>query len=200
MVGIYCIRHDDKFYVGQSINIERRWKGHCCDLMKGKHNNKHLQSSWNKYEHNTFHFEVIEICIPENLDDREQYWMNELDSFHQGFNQRPQASSMKGTKRSDETRRKMSEMRKGKKHKPHTKRGPHSEETRRKMCESHKRRVTMSKAGKRRAPVSEETKRKLSEAWKHRTPVSDETKRKLSEAGKRRHEARRAAKIEKELL
>ena len=72
---------------------------------------------------------------------------------------------------SDETRRKMSES-----HKEQTV----TDETRRKLSESLKGRT-----------FSEESRRKLSEAAKHRSPISDETRRKLSEARKRYYAKKR---------
>lgn len=75
-----------------------------------------------------------------------------------------------GINMSDETRRKMSEARKGENHPFY---GKHrSEETRRKISESHKGKV-----------LSDETRKKMSEAKKN---MSEETRRKISEAAKRR--------------
>ena len=80
----------------------------------------------------------------------------------------------------EETKRKMSEARKGK---------HHSEEHKRKLSESHKGQIPWNK-GKH---LSEETRRKLSEARKGQIPwnkgkhLSEETKRKKSEALKGKH-------------
>lgn len=75
----------------------------------------------------------------------------------------------------------MSEAKKGRK------RGPMSEETKRKISEVNK--------GRKRGPMSEEHKRKISEATKGRI-VSKETKRKKSETyRKNRAEERRIEKI-----
>lgn len=82
----------------------------------------------------------------------------------------------KGKKFSEESRKKMSEARKGKH--PWNKGKKMSEETRRKLSEVHK--------GKKRNPHSEETKRKISEArkgWK----MPEEQKNKLSEVNKGKH-------------
>lgn len=94
------------------------------------------------------------------------------------------SNALKGIKRSQETRRKMSESMKGNqnsKGKPNANKCKHlSEETRRKMSESRKGHV-----------VSEDTRRKISEAQKGRpspfkgVPRSEETKRKISEAKRR---------------
>ena len=72
----------------------------------------------------------------------------------------------KGKKVSEETKRKISEAKKG------IKKAPHTEETKRKLSEARK--------GKK---VSEETKRRISETLKGRK-TSEETKRKMSEAKK----------------
>ena len=81
---------------------------------------------------------------------------------------------------SDETRRKISEAKKGK---------THSEETKRKMSDIHKgktlseeHKIKLSKANKGRTR-SEETKRKIGEGHKGKT-LSEETKTKISEAKK----------------
>ena len=92
--------------------------------------------------------------------------------------------------RSDETRRKLSESHKGKKRKPF------SEEHRRKMSESHKckthsnesrRKMSESHKGK---PFTDEHRRKLSESHKCKT-LSAETRRKISEACVRRKAAKK---------
>ena len=89
---------------------------------------------------------------------------------------------------SAETRRKMSESRKGMKH---------TEETRRKMSEVHKNpseeiRRKISEAGRGR-PCSEETRRKMSEAKKGKKK-SEETRRKISEAKRGMKYKKRAVK------
>ena len=67
---------------------------------------------------------------------------------------------------------------KGKKRKPSWNKGvPHTEETKRKMSESHKGKTTWNKGNK----VSDETKLKMSIAHKN---ISEETRKKMSEAKK----------------
>ena len=60
--GIYKITNliNKKYYIGSSLDIKRRWKEHRRNLIKNKHNNIHLQKSWNKYGENSFLFEIIE--------------------------------------------------------------------------------------------------------------------------------------------
>ena len=48
MIGIYKIENkvNGKVYIGQSIDIEKRWKNHISYLNKGIHRNKHLSQSY----------------------------------------------------------------------------------------------------------------------------------------------------------
>jgi len=47
---IYVITNivNDKQYVGQAVNKDKRWRDHKIMLNAGKHQNKHLQSAYNK--------------------------------------------------------------------------------------------------------------------------------------------------------
>lgn len=81
MIGIYTIRNiqDNKRYIGQSVNIEKRFITHRSSLNKGSHFNKHLQYAWNKYGKEQFVFEVVEICEKCSLNDKETYWKDYYD-------------------------------------------------------------------------------------------------------------------------
>ena len=54
--GIYKITNIIKgnFYIGSSINVEKRMYEHKRMLRKNKHTNIHLQRSWNKYGEKDF--------------------------------------------------------------------------------------------------------------------------------------------------
>lgn len=73
MIGVYCIRNtiNNKVYIGQSINIQRRWIKHKSELNRNIHNNKHLQSAWNKYGESAFEFIVLIECTEDELDNNE---------------------------------------------------------------------------------------------------------------------------------
>lgn len=85
MIGIYCFTNkiNNKKYVGQSINIEERYKNH-------KSNYKRMSTSFYKavreYGWDNFSFEVLEECSKEKLNERERYWIEHLDSFNNGYN------------------------------------------------------------------------------------------------------------------
>ena len=76
MIGIYAIRNlkTDRRYIGQSINIELRFKTHKHNLLKGIHFNTHLQNAWIFYGKENFVFEIIEECSRDDLNVRETYW------------------------------------------------------------------------------------------------------------------------------
>ena len=60
--GIYAIinKNTKQMYIGQSADIETRWKAHKRELRNNYHRNNHLQRSWNKYGESIFEFIIIE--------------------------------------------------------------------------------------------------------------------------------------------
>ena len=57
-IGVYAIVHvkSRKFYIGSSINVEKRLIQHRSKLNRGKHHCRHLQSAWNKHGGGAFEF------------------------------------------------------------------------------------------------------------------------------------------------
>jgi group I intron endonuclease len=149
MIGIYCIRLGDKFYVGQAVNIQRRWTRHRNALNSGTHSNQHLQNAWSKYGSGAFEFEVIEICDKSNLLEREDFWMNTLNSIQAGFNLKSASTTWLGGHHKDEVRQKISLSHTGKIKSPET-------------CAK----ISASKKGKK---LSEEQRRQISESLKGNT-------------------------------
>lgn len=80
MIGVYKITNkiDGKFYIGSSNNIKQRWSLHLSRLNRNKHGNNHFQNAWNKYGKENFIFEIIEECSIDDLNIREQYWIETL--------------------------------------------------------------------------------------------------------------------------
>lgn len=88
--GIYKITNliNNKCYIGQSTRLSIRKRGHFRDLENGKHINKHLQRSFNKYGENNFKFEILQYCIPDELDELEKFYISKYNSCdeHFGYN------------------------------------------------------------------------------------------------------------------
>jgi len=118
--GIYCIKNliDNKTYIGQSVDIKRRFRKHKSCLRKNIHGNPYLQNSWNKYGEENFEFSIIEECKNdwEILNLKELYYIHTYNSFveeNNGYNLI--LGSNKGGFISEETRKRMSDSHKGKK-------------------------------------------------------------------------------------
>lgn len=116
--GLYKIvnKTNGKFYIGSSVNMPRRFNSHILDLTKNKHDNQHLQHSWNKYGKDSFIFEVYRTCEPSNLLIEEQ---KELDCWvgkDECYNMRKDAKCpiSPGEHRSNEVKKKISLAQKGK--------------------------------------------------------------------------------------
>jgi hypothetical protein len=78
--GIYMIECNGNKYVGKSKDIEHRWKDHISQLKRGKHKNKYIQGMWDNYSEN-FVFSVLEYCPTNEIDKREDYWVETLNTM-----------------------------------------------------------------------------------------------------------------------
>lgn len=120
IIGVYKIINliNNKMYIGSSFFVQSRLRLHKSHLRKNMHCNKHLQSSFNKYGESSFEFVIIEQCSQENLIEREQYWIDKLDVCNPlfGYNIRLNAETNFGLKRSEETKKRISEAKKGKRY------------------------------------------------------------------------------------
>jgi group I intron endonuclease len=118
--GIYIVhnRKNGNFYIGSTVNLRQRWRQHLWSLDNNRHHNPHLQSAWNKYGANSFEFLVVEVVkATTDILPREQTWIDKFDASNSRscYNFCQRAGSHLGRKRSDETKRKLSEAQKGKK-------------------------------------------------------------------------------------
>ena len=79
MVGIYKIinKINGKIYVGQSVNIEERWKQHEYKAFNanGQAYNSAIHQAFRKYGVENFEYQVVELCSIEELDEisKEKY-------------------------------------------------------------------------------------------------------------------------------
>ncbi len=86
MIGIYKIQNkvDNKIYVGQSVNIEDRWRHH---LKDAGNDNNYFHNALHSYGKENFDFQVLEECSIEELDSRECYWINYYNCVYpNGYN------------------------------------------------------------------------------------------------------------------
>lgn len=147
-------------YVGKTTDVERRWKKHKKDSQTS---DRHLYCAMRKYGIDNFEISVLDEHDDEEyaLKTLEPEWISRMkDSGTRLYNMTAGGEGIIGLE--------------------------FSEEHRRKLSESAKRRDYWD-----RRPLSDETKRKISESNKRKI-VSDETRRKQSEAAKRRAERQAA--------
>ena len=115
--GIYqilCIP-TGKVYIGSAINIRKRWQDHASGLRAQRHHSRYLQRAWNKYGETAFEFTIIEHVSAAFLIEREQHWLDTLQSYkrNNGFNSYSIAGSPLGYTMSDESRQRISESHRG---------------------------------------------------------------------------------------
>lgn len=129
--GIYEIRHVEsgKRYIGSAKNFAKRWKAHRNHLIRGTHHAPHLQRAWAKYGESSFQFNILELCEPHELLDREQGW---FDLSRPEYNVCPTAYSTAGRIHSPETREKIAKSKAG------LKLPPRSDEYKAKLSALHK--------------------------------------------------------------
>lgn len=147
--GIYLITHVENGmrYVGQSVNIERRWYQHSRGCKHQRIGLSILKHGWSAFETS-----ILEICDRDNLNDRERHWVAALDCVSpNGYNLKTGGDQL--VKVSDETRMKMSAAMKGR---------PISEENRRSRAEAQKTRI-----------YTEETRKKLSISHSGKKPTPE---------------------------
>jgi len=134
--GIYIIFNSEnrKKYIGSSINIYKRYRQHCNELINNRHGNQYLQNSYNKNPNN-FQFLLLEKTLNDRniLIEREQYWFDLTQSYKDnfGYNINPTAGNMTGFKFSEEQCKQRSIDRMGSKNSYYGK--THSDEIKNKM-------------------------------------------------------------------
>lgn len=104
MTGIYaiCNTTSNKYYIGQAKDIHQRWIQHRSRLKCGTHENCHLQASYDKYGEDSFEYSVLEECSKDLLNDREQYYIEQYDSYGNGYNLDKGGAGCPGYKHTEE--------------------------------------------------------------------------------------------------
>lgn len=141
-VGIYGLQNriNKKWYVGQSLDIRKRWgkyRGMQCQAQPK------LYNALVKYGVSNFDFQVLEECGSDKttLDQREDHWIEVYDSINNGYNLKGGGAN---GKHSNETKQKMSITKLGKT-----------------FSDEHKQKISKSLIGR---PVSAKTRKKISMA------------------------------------
>ncbi len=175
MIGIYKITNPKgKIYIGQSVNINKRWHRYRNLIQSDCIGQPLLYRSFIKYGIDNHCFEIIELCNIEKLNEFESKYITLYNSFNtkHGLNltsggtnyifsdisRKKMSIAQKNKVVSIETRKKMSISQKGKKH---------TNLTLKKMSDAHKN-------------ISKDTRLKMSISQKNRPIFSDDTKLKLS--------------------
>ncbi|MES2731726.1 MAG: NUMOD3 domain-containing DNA-binding protein [Bacteroidota bacterium] len=185
--GIYIIRNsvNSKIYIGSAVDFKERFRIHKRELLKGKHHSKHLQNFVNKHSIDELIFEIIEECEKVDLVEREQYWLDFHQSYNHklGFNISPTAGNTFGTRRTEETKLKMSLAKKTPSELARLK----AFSIGRKMSDEARAKMSLAKKGK---PLTKEHIDNIRLSQRGRTH-SEETKKKIGRKGKKFTEEQR---------
>jgi group I intron endonuclease len=190
---------NNKVYIGQAkgVSVKSKWSTYRSQLKREAHPNCHLQEEWSLFGEDSFFFEIIDHA--ENriqLDDLEKEWISKYDSTSRDLGYNIEAGgnrnkvlaqetrdklskTLKGRKRSEEQRKKMSEVISGEKHPQYG--IPIPEECKKKISASVRKYIQEN-------PITEDGRKKISAGLvgKKRKPFTDEHKRNISNAHKKR--------------
>lgn len=136
MIGIYKITNPkNRVYIGQSVDIKARltqYKRLDCK------NQPKLYNSLKKYGFKSHTFEVIHYCDIEELNELERYYQDLYDVLNKGLNLKLTETNDKSGKLSEETKRKISLIHKGRKHTDEARRNMSKARKGRKLSEQHR--------------------------------------------------------------
>lgn len=91
MIGIYKITNqiNGHSYIGLSTNIHSRWLAHLSPRSWERDSENPLYRAFIKYGTDNFKFEVLEECEPEELGEREKYYIALYNTYYDGYNRTP---------------------------------------------------------------------------------------------------------------
>lgn len=86
--GIYKITNkiNGKCYIGQSVDIKRRWREHINHAQRRDKEGKELYAAMIEFGIENFSFEFLESCKKEELNEKEKYYITFYDSYENGYN------------------------------------------------------------------------------------------------------------------
>ncbi len=187
-------------YIGKSFGshrINERKKEHARYLKNRYHPNSILQELYDIFGKEKFTYEIIEHydnITNEELNNKEIYYIDKFNTYFSGANLTIGGDTVTGMKHSDETKKVISEKVSGENNPFYGK--THTEETRRKFSEQRKgkklnenQRKAFSTQWQKGVPKSEEHRKNISKGLKGRK-YNDKTLKKMSDAkkGKKRSE------------
>lgn len=87
MTGIYKITNliNNKSYIGQSLDIELRFKQHK-EAIQNSNISWYPVARSESNSINDFNFEILQTCSPTELDELEEYWIKKYNTYKNGYN------------------------------------------------------------------------------------------------------------------
>jgi len=184
MIGIYKIENPNgNVYIGQTVDYEKRISAYSRNNCKDQ---RALYNSLIKYGFENHKVELIKECSIAELSDYERFYQEAYNSVEDGLNCVYVTSSDKTGRVSDDTKRRMSEAKKGIV-----------------FTDDHKRKLSEAKKGMKQ---SEESKKKRSESLKRHfktygfNPKRGTIGKKYSEESKKRMSERNARAMSKAVI
>lgn len=78
---------NEKIYIGKTLQpIYIRFKEHCKDAFRDRNEKRPLYAAMRKHGTESFEIELIEEISIDKLSEREMYWIEKYNSYHNGYN------------------------------------------------------------------------------------------------------------------
>lgn len=151
-----------RVYVGQSVNVENRWRQHKRSLKRG--DTTLLCQSMRKHGIEAFELILLEECGWANFDEREEYWMSHYKARGEGYNLMP--PGQRGRVSDDAMRETIASKLRGKKLRPEVVEKIRAANTGRTHSAETKIKISEANKGRPKSPqASQKTAQKLRENW-----------------------------------